>query len=343
MIPSAGPHSITAGGDHDPLYGGWYWVPGTVWAPAWVAWRSGPGYIGWAALPPTGTGFAVGFQIGSPHIPQDYWHFVPGSSFLAADLRHVAFDARRRPNIYHQTQYLGPVTVVNNVVVNTVIDVNIVERHTGQRVRVRDVRPVSNPRQAVAREVNGSVPVYQPRIRSAREPTSASAGSAGRSARRSRKCAPSAQRPNRSSASAGLGPSALRNRKCARSAQPPNRSSASAGLGPSAPRNRKRSPQRAAPEPQQRQRRARPERTPEPQGAAQPQRAAPEPQQRQRRARPERTPEPQVQPQRAAPEPQQRERRARPERTPEPQAQPQSDIEEESETERRRRRGQLPQ
>jgi hypothetical protein len=31
---------------------GWVWVPGNTWAPAWVAWRSGQGYIGWAPLAP---------------------------------------------------------------------------------------------------------------------------------------------------------------------------------------------------------------------------------------------------------------------------------------------------
>ena len=31
---------------------GWVWYPGTVWAPAWVDWRFGGGYIGWAPLPP---------------------------------------------------------------------------------------------------------------------------------------------------------------------------------------------------------------------------------------------------------------------------------------------------
>src|SRR5690606_458351 len=33
---------------------GWYWVPGTRWAPAWVSWRRGGDYIGWAPLPPEG-------------------------------------------------------------------------------------------------------------------------------------------------------------------------------------------------------------------------------------------------------------------------------------------------
>jgi hypothetical protein len=31
---------------------GWVWVPGSVWAPAWVDWRFGGGYVGWAPLPP---------------------------------------------------------------------------------------------------------------------------------------------------------------------------------------------------------------------------------------------------------------------------------------------------
>jgi Family of unknown function (DUF6600) len=31
---------------------GWVWAPGYDWAPAWVCWRQGEGYCGWAPLPP---------------------------------------------------------------------------------------------------------------------------------------------------------------------------------------------------------------------------------------------------------------------------------------------------
>lgn len=31
---------------------GWIWVPGTEWAPAWVIWRSGGDWTGWAPTPP---------------------------------------------------------------------------------------------------------------------------------------------------------------------------------------------------------------------------------------------------------------------------------------------------
>lgn len=57
----------------DPNYG-WIWIPGTVWAPAWVDWRIGGGYIGWAPLPPIGWSVVV-----QPWRP--YWCFVPAAHF----------------------------------------------------------------------------------------------------------------------------------------------------------------------------------------------------------------------------------------------------------------------
>ncbi len=39
---------------------GWVWVPGIEWAPAWVEWRVGGGYIGWAPLAPRGVILAPG-------------------------------------------------------------------------------------------------------------------------------------------------------------------------------------------------------------------------------------------------------------------------------------------
>ena len=54
---------------------GWCWVPGYRWAPAWVSWRYGGGYCGWAPLPPEtfvgaeygrgGVNVGIGFHFGS--------------------------------------------------------------------------------------------------------------------------------------------------------------------------------------------------------------------------------------------------------------------------------------
>ncbi len=42
---------------YDPVYA-WIWVPGIEWSPAWVSWRVGGGYVGWAPLPPHGVSIA---------------------------------------------------------------------------------------------------------------------------------------------------------------------------------------------------------------------------------------------------------------------------------------------
>lgn len=49
---------------YDPYYG-WTWIPGSVWAPAWVSWYQSPGYIGWSPLPPDNNFFieiGIGFS-----------------------------------------------------------------------------------------------------------------------------------------------------------------------------------------------------------------------------------------------------------------------------------------
>src|SRR5690606_6548426 len=59
---------------YDDFYG-WIWVPDTEWGPAWVAWRSGGGYYGWAPLMP-----GISIHLSFNHydrIPHRYWSFVP--------------------------------------------------------------------------------------------------------------------------------------------------------------------------------------------------------------------------------------------------------------------------
>jgi hypothetical protein len=59
--------------DHDDYYG-WYWVPGYEWAPAWVAWRDGGEYYGWAPLRP---GISININIGGYNPPSRFWCFTP--------------------------------------------------------------------------------------------------------------------------------------------------------------------------------------------------------------------------------------------------------------------------
>jgi len=64
---------------------GWVWVPGYTWGPAWVSWRYGDGYVGWAPLPPDSlagvdysgddTSMDVGYHIGGDC--DDYYGIGP--------------------------------------------------------------------------------------------------------------------------------------------------------------------------------------------------------------------------------------------------------------------------
>ncbi len=56
-------------------YYGWLWVPGNIWGPAWVSWRSGVGVFGWAPLDPEYQFTASDFK--AYHSPKDWWVFLP--------------------------------------------------------------------------------------------------------------------------------------------------------------------------------------------------------------------------------------------------------------------------
>lgn len=69
---------------------GWCWAPDTDWGPAWVSWRRGDDYCGWAPLPPrTRYVDRDGFYYRGSRVSVDFefnltfndYHFVPVSSF----------------------------------------------------------------------------------------------------------------------------------------------------------------------------------------------------------------------------------------------------------------------
>jgi hypothetical protein len=118
---------------------GWGWVPGTVWAPAWVAWRHGGGYVGWAALPPA-VGFTVGVGVNFGGVSLDaaiapsYFAFVSERAILTPRLSTVIVAPERNVTIIHNTTNITNYTVVNNRVVNNGVNVQRIEQVTGRPV-----------------------------------------------------------------------------------------------------------------------------------------------------------------------------------------------------------------
>jgi hypothetical protein len=137
---------------------GWYWVPGTRWAPAWVSWRRSNDHVVWAPLPPRG-GTEVSVEISVGDIPDFYWVAVPTRSFLDVDLRVNIIDNDRDRRIIERAEYLGTPRVRNNIVINTVIDIDIIERDTGKKVRRVEARKSNDLREA--RATDDQVTVFE--------------------------------------------------------------------------------------------------------------------------------------------------------------------------------------
>lgn len=128
---------------HYDDYYGWEWVPGHEWAPAWVSWRHGGGYYGWAPLTP-GISITLSFG-GGYNVPDNYW--------VCAPERYI-----NRPNIYNY--YARPALVINiihrtTVVRNTYVRNNRtyiigprpadIQRITHQRVQVYRINDAARP------------------------------------------------------------------------------------------------------------------------------------------------------------------------------------------------------
>ncbi len=124
---------------------GWVWVPGTVWAPAWVVWYSGPGYIGWAPRPPVYEG----------SIPPQHCIFVRSGQFLNPHINNVVL----RPSMnFFIMRRARPITVVRTIRGHPFYrgpSVRFVERFTGRRVRrLHLIQYNTNPRAAGLQQVN---------------------------------------------------------------------------------------------------------------------------------------------------------------------------------------------
>ena len=79
---------------------GWVWVPGTVWAPAWVTWAYTDDYIGWAPLPPTFVLSYNGYAGGPIVVSQSRYCFVPTSRFIGAPVSSVRVPIAQNTTIF---------------------------------------------------------------------------------------------------------------------------------------------------------------------------------------------------------------------------------------------------
>jgi len=119
---------------------GWVWVPGIEWAPAWVSWRFGGGYCGWAPLPPRGIVVAprsfVFVEVGHFHDPVKPSTVIVNNTTIINKTTEIA-------SIKHETRNLGGATP-QKVVVNEGPHVDVIQKATGKKFSATPIREVAS-------------------------------------------------------------------------------------------------------------------------------------------------------------------------------------------------------
>ena len=137
----------------DPAFG-WLWVPGDEWAPAWVSWREGDGYIGWAPRAPRRVTLAP-----------EAWVFVPTSRFLAPQIVTYAVPPTRVVNIFSRTHTVTHYRIVNRQFFNQGMAIDRVQKWTGRpvpRYRLADLSPQG--RHGGARIAGNRIALFRPKV-----------------------------------------------------------------------------------------------------------------------------------------------------------------------------------
>ena len=139
-------------------YYGWLWVPGYEWAPAWVSWRYGGGYCGWAPMSP---GYNVGASYGCPDswwvfvgpqymYRQDYYNYWRGPSYNRECLRQArVYDNIYTDNYTHVRYNYGP-------------RASTIQQVTHQPVQVYHIAQTSRP--GVSAIQQNTVNMYRPNV-----------------------------------------------------------------------------------------------------------------------------------------------------------------------------------
>lgn len=131
---------------NDPTYG-WCWIPGTTWAPAWVTWRQGGDYIGWAPYGPNGVALGA-------------------NAFVFVGMRNFGEPISRDRLMFHNTEIFGRTSVMGSmrrenrmiggeqrsVYYNGGPSVSNIQRATGRTFTARPVMDIARETQRRAPE-----------------------------------------------------------------------------------------------------------------------------------------------------------------------------------------------
>lgn len=154
--------------NYSPYYG-WYWVPGTQWGPAWVAWRRGNGFIGWAPLPVDSRRNSINVQIGNfgfeiNQIRNHAWSFIEERYLADEQIGYHIARPSRNVSIIQNTQNITNYNIVNNSIVNNSYRREDLERRIRRSVRQYKISDYDRPGSNFSDRNQGTVRFFRQKL-----------------------------------------------------------------------------------------------------------------------------------------------------------------------------------
>jgi hypothetical protein len=138
-------------------YYGWLWLPGTNWGPAWVSWRTGDSYYGWA---PLGPGYEFTSAYGDYSCPNDWWVFIPPQYVYTGNYYRYWYGPRGNSTIMGNTRFINNTYENNHITYVSGPRAHDVENVTHQPVQVYRIRNSSSNLRT--RVHNNEIKMYRP-------------------------------------------------------------------------------------------------------------------------------------------------------------------------------------
>ncbi|MES2265533.1 MAG: DUF6600 domain-containing protein [Bacteroidota bacterium] len=146
---------------HYDNYYGWEWSPGSEWAPAWVNWRDGGGYYGWAPMEP-GVNYDTYYDDNNYAINDNYWVFAPYAYINSPNVYNYYVPYNRVNVIIRNTSWVRNRYTYNNHSYYSPRREDI-QRYSPRPVRVYNINNVSRPSRVTVN--NNNINIYRPGVR----------------------------------------------------------------------------------------------------------------------------------------------------------------------------------
>jgi len=147
-------------------YYGWEWIPGHEWAPAWVSWRQGGGYYGWAPMGP-GISISISLGGGGGYTDDHYWVYAPQRYITSRYISRYYAPPTRVNVIVRNTTIIRNTYVYNNRTYITGPRPAEIQRVTRRPVNVYKINDAPRPGEVRVGVNTKTINIYRPQIRKA--------------------------------------------------------------------------------------------------------------------------------------------------------------------------------